>query len=998
MQLFKRSNILIVFLLVVKIVVAQQYASKNITTIDGLANNSIYSIFKDSRGILWLGTGNGVSTIIDNKITNYTVQDGLAHNNCWSISEDKNGTIWLGTYGGGLSYFDGKSFKIINKENGLFSNDIRRLFIYKENLFVGTAYGLSIIDITTKKITNIEQKSNFDRFQIMDFYEYQDEIYLGTYRDGIWKIILKKKKLEFVANKVERLFSIFKKDKSLFLTQDGNVKNSNKSVNIFELKDLKSSVSPIANYGNTVFWQFTEDAVGNVYGVADGVNFPSGGVFKISNIFENYSENFSVDSKSLWSVFYDKQFNRLYLGSLDKGLFIVDLTQQILFFKTDEIEDLLKLNESYFLLSKNSFTIKKLDKISAQLPLKEFKKYAFNFYRKGVDKLNIDYFKAFKDKIDTINLKFQNIKIYNNKIFINSTLGVFEVNSSCNILNFQPILTDEFEIISDDEIIYYRPYAFTSTIKNMYGFNPIVKIYDLTDSDTPRDVVGSLKMKSQLYVISRTSGLYKFKNEQFTSFKENTIWNEKELQFIKKFKKNKIVISNSIGDVFIINDDSKFKIEHKISSNDIIGNSISFLETYKDYIVIGTEKGINFYKNGVIRFIDEEQGLKNKIFTSSSLNNDILVIGTTDGYYEINLKKILNEPISSLHVPIKNIEINYKSIFEKQINWFVLNKEKIELSYNENILNISFIVDNHKAPNKLLFRYRLKGLNNNEWSSWSANRIINLPYLPPGNFAVILEIKDQYEGSTTRRKLLDIKINPPFWKTWWFLLFIILGISVLGIGYYKVNINKIKLQEAEKTKIQKRIAETKMEALQSQMNPHFIFNAMNSIQNFVIDNNTDDALWYMGEFSKLMRQTLDFSSRQSISLEEEIKYLNRYIELENLRRKIRVKYEILVGFPDMYEIKIPPMLIEPLVENIFVHAFDNSIVCPEMKIEFLFIENKFICKVSDNGLGFDPKEKKSKGLALIKERITLLNPDIKNSVVVKKTKKGTIVAIEIPIR
>lgn len=216
-----------------------------------------------------------------------------------------------------------------------------------------------------------------------------------------------------------------------------------------------------------------------------------------------------------------------------------------MFFKTDEIEDLLKLKESFFLLSKNSFIIKKQDKISAQLPLKEFKKYAFNFYRKGVDKLNIDYFEAFKDKIDTTNLKFQNIKISNNKIFINTTLGIFEVNSNCKILNFQPILTDEFEIVSD-EIIYYRPYAFTSTIKNMYGSKPIVKIYDLTDRDTPRDVVGSLKMKTQLYVISRTSGLYKFTNEQFTSFKENNIWNENELQFIKKFKKNKIVISIKI--------------------------------------------------------------------------------------------------------------------------------------------------------------------------------------------------------------------------------------------------------------------------------------------------------------------------------------------------------------------------------------------------------------------------------------------------------------------
>ena len=996
MQLFKRSNILIVFLLVVKIVVAQQYASKNITTIDGLANNSIYSIFKDTRGILWLGTGNGVSTIIDNKITNYTVQDGLAHNNCWSITEDKNGTIWLGTYGGGLSYFDGKSFKIINKENGLFSNDIRRLFIYKENLFVGTAYGLSIIDITTKKITNIEQKSNFDRFQIMDFYEYQNEIYLGTHRDGIWKINLKNNKLEFIINNLQSLFAIYKNNNSLFLTQDGNF-NINKAIKKFDVNCLTSNPTPISTQGSTVFWQFVKDKRNQIYGVADGINFPTGGVFKITNGYENYSDKFDINSKRLWSIFYDKQLDRIYLGSLDKGLFIVDLSEKVLSYKTSEVINVIRQNKREYILLTDIFIIKENNKITHKLPLSVFQNYASNFYKKGVNSIGHTYYNYFKGK-NFSELNFEGFKRINNKNYIDCTFGLFEVNDSCEILNLFPIDNEAFDFLSEDDILYIRPYSFPLITYHLRNKKPITEVFELANKNTPRSVSGILNLQNKRYLISRSSGLYTYSKGKFTSFKENKIWNENELQFINKFKKNKIVISNSIGDVFIINDATQFKIEHKINSNDIIGNSISFLETYNDYIVIGTEKGVNFYKNGVIRFIDEEQGLKNKIFTSSSINNDILVIGTTEGYYEINLKKILNEPISSLHVPIKNIEINYKSIFEKEINWFVLNKDKIELSYNENILNISFIVDNHKAPNKLLFRYRLKGLNNNEWSSWSANRIINLPYLPPGNFTLLLEIKDQYNGSTTVRKLLDVKINPPFWKTWWFLLFIILGISAFVVGYYKVKINKIKLQEEEKTKIQKRIAETKMEALQSQMNPHFIFNAMNSIQNFVIDNNTDDALWYMGEFSKLMRQTLDFSSRQSISLEDEIKYLNRYIELENLRRKIKVKYEIFVEFSDMYEIKIPPMLIEPLVENIFVHAFDNSIVCPEMKIEFLFIENKFICKVSDNGLGFDPKEKKSKGLALIKERITLLNPDIKNSVVVKKTKKGTIVAIEIPIR
>ena len=98
-------------------------------------------------------------------------------------------------------------------------------------------------------------------------------------------------------------------------------------------------------------------------------------------------------------------------------------------------------------------------------------------------------------------------------------------------------------------------------------------------------------------------------------------------------------------------------------------------------------------------------------------------------------------------------------------------------------------------------------------------------------------------------------------------------------GYLKQKINKIK----NKAKLEKRIAETKLQALQSQMNPHFVFNAMNSIQNFVIDNQTDEALSYIGEFSKLIRQTLNFSSRTTIRLEEEITYLKRYIELENLR-------------------------------------------------------------------------------------------------------------------
>lgn len=1002
MLLFKRSNFLLAFLLLVQIVIAQQYPSKNISTIDGLANNSIYSILKDSRGILWLGTGNGVSTIIDNTITNYTVADGLAHNNCWSIVEDKNGIIWLGSYGGGLSYFDGKSFRIINKKSGLFSNDIRRLFVFKDNLYVGTAHGLSVIDVNTKKITTIYQKSNFDKFQIMDFYEHQNEVYLGSYRDGIWKINLEKKELEFVVLNIKWLYSIFKNKNALYLSADGN-NVSNIAINKFEINSLATNFIPQKSFGNTVFWQFTEDNNENLFGVADGINYPSGGIFKISNGYENYSEKFNIKSKSLWSIFFDKQFNKLYVGSLDKGLYVIDLNMNISFSRTAEIEDIVMENEKLFLVTKNNLIIKSKDKANYKVPLREFEKYALDFYQRGIDKFNVELFKPNWEKSDTKKLEFHKIKIFNDKIFISSTLGIFKVNDTCQIIDFLHFITDEFEMLSKDNIIFFQPYSNTFITKNISDKHPTKISFSIYNGSNPRNVVGTQKVNESLYLVSRTSGLYEYKDNHFVSYFENAIWNEKELNFIKKNKNNELIISNSNGEVFVIDVSKSFKILKKIDKKQLIGNTITFLETYKDYIIIGTDRGVNFYRNNTIRFIDEEQGIKHKLFTSSTIDNDFLVIGTTEGYYEINLKKLLDGPVMKPQVQIDNIEINYKPIFDNDIKWFELNKKKIELSYKENILNISYSIKNHAAPNKLLFRYKLTGLNNNEWSNWGSRKTINLPYLPAGSFSIIIEIKDHYLGVTTLQKIIDIVIHPPFWKTWWFILLVIFSISGIAFIYYKNRINKIKLQEVEKSKIQKRLTETKMEALQSQMNPHFIFNAMNSIQNYIIDNNTDDALMFMGEFSKIIRQTLNHSSQQKISLLEELQYIKSYITLENMRFKDKIDLVVSVDESiDLLDIEIPPMLVQPFIENVFVHAFDSTIKEPKLFLNFKLAESILKIEILDNGHGVSAnsmnKLHTSKGIKLAKERLSLFNSSSKNTIEINSEKnKGTTVIIAIDL-
>lgn len=191
-----------------------------------------------------------------------------------------------------------------------------------------------------------------------------------------------------------------------------------------------------------------------------------------------------------------------------------------------------------------------------------------------------------------------------------------------------------------------------------------------------------------------------------------------------------------------------------------------------------------------------------------------------------------------------------------------------------------------------------------------------------------------------------------------------------------------------------------MEALQSQMNPHFIFNAMNSIQNFIIDNDIDNSLKYMGEFSKLIRKTLHNSSLQYISLAEEISYLKTYIELEKLRFETEVTTTITADDLAIDTIGVPPMLLQPIIENVFKHAFDSNSKNPKLTINFTQNNGSLVCEVIDNGKGVDynNSNKQSKGTKLIEERLQLFNHSSSNSFsTVSIPLKGTIVTITLKI-
>ncbi len=329
----------------------------------------------------------------------------------------------------------------------------------------------------------------------------------------------------------------------------------------------------------------------------------------------------------------------------------------------------------------------------------------------------------------------------------------------------------------------------------------------------------------------------------------------------------------------------------------------------------------------------------------------------------------------SLQVHLLNVTINHDD------SSFLLHQSLQSLRHSQNSIVFDFVSPWLYNAEKIQYRYRLKGTDR-DWVNLGNNSSVRFNSLQPGQYsfqvAASLNGKDWY----VMQSPFAFVIKPPFWKTWWFRLLLALSAITLITLYIRRRINKIKSNAA----VKQQMTELEVKALRAQMNPHFIFNAMNSIQQFTLKGDIDNANLYISKFSTLLRKVLHSSQQNFITLEEEMEQLNLYLDIEKLRLGNEFSYSVEAGEEiETDALKVPGMLVQPFVENALKHGLAPKEGNKQLAIDFkLLPDNMMQIMVVDNGIGRQKalqlkqqQEKllpyESKGIKLVMERLRLLH-------------------------
>ena len=403
------------------------------------------------------------------------------------------------------------------------------------------------------------------------------------------------------------------------------------------------------------------------------------------------------------------------------------------------------------------------------------------------------------------------------------------------------------------------------------------------------------------------------------------------------------------------------------------------------------------------RNINNTDGLVSNFVNDLEYWNDYIWAATNSGICRFSPDIVASE-VPQLPIYIANFANNDSTYnFNQELN-FKYNQNDVLISYN----GLSF--QQQKEPIEYKYRLIKKGSKENRQWYYTNDRNQRFNNLNPGNYIFEVNAKNKLRIWNDKYAQVSFIIQPHFTQTSWFKvclgIFALLGVYLI----YKFQIKRFqRKQERENALLeaQQKMQEAELAAIRNQMNPHFVFNSLNSIQNFIFKKDVIKSNYYLSKFAGLMRQSLQFSRLDFVTIADEIDFLNNYLELESLRFKNKFEFEFIVDEKiDITKALIPSLILQPLIENSIKHGFNNIEHTGKIEVKFYLLDGNFLQDdLSDNGLGSNSiKSKKddhtSLGIEMIKNRINLLNQSkYQNQATVKfeERNNGYFVFFKVPL-
>ncbi|MDW7695123.1 histidine kinase [Flammeovirgaceae bacterium SG7u.111] len=955
-----------------------EMASFHISQQDGLPSNTVYDIFQDSQGFLWVATENGLARYNGAEFRWFS-NPQVRSQAVGYLSEDNKGRIWLHNYFGELLFVENDSLKKLHSWEKYYQSGFPRITNIGDKLLLSSPSNIFFYEIEKEKWSRLDSLFEHSQFEGGGKINYADHL---VYEDELWSVFSKRNTaiVKSLFNPSKQYTIQYKKcglnqntlqlttfnskiwlyDSSchlLFELYNGKVKDISEKYDEL-LKDTRQ----IKNLGNGMVAFFG----------------PSG-----CYLLDEKSDRWFLlnNSRNVSSIASDSE-GGIWLGTLNEGIFYYPSLETTII-KKSQNDILTKLAVD-----------NKHKKVVAGAYDGSLLFYSFE------GELTEKIAPQSSREIQSLFVDERNDKL----LYYGKELKIMNLDNLSLVKSM--VMTALKDIVQLD-----KGYGLATSA----GLSIVVmdSVYSKKNSSGIKQRCASVGYDSinQRIWLGTQKGLKKVSLET----NEVSLWQPTGLGFspgvseIDRYKDQFFIGTYTDGLMIIEGEEMK---RHITMSEGLPSDHITALASTDTQLFIGTDRGIAIYtfKDESIYLIDDTKGLTANEIYDLVVAEANLWVSTPNGLQIFNSFSVKNTQKPKIH--ITNISSGDKV--------FAGLDKNITLSPDLPELRIDFDVSNSlRSRGKAMIHYRIKELNGGNWS------ITSLKYpsakyqsLQAGKYT--FEVMAINEDGVQSANVIRIPFNvlAPIWKRPQFLILVFLFILLCSVVFVYIRLERI--NEANKQQLLRKSHEqdlriAQLTSIRSQMNPHFIFNTMSLIQGKVLNGLNDQANKAIQDFSLLMRKVLDFSSKEMVALADEIEVIEKYLSIEKNRFDDKLTYDIILDEKLKDElIKLPSLLTQPFVENALRHGLLHKEGKKELLISFSLVEEILVIVIDDNGIGRAAALQVNKSrrnnhhsfaLEAYSKRIELLNMDRKNKIELDIIDKlsmrglpvGTKVVIKLPL-